>query len=198
MYIKLIFERKPQLQKLMRLVWKKGTWNNLFSPSHFSLTKFMVQFQKWREKHMWKHASNYFSMQSLTLYVNQRLTGTSGLLLAPRCISVPELPTLVLAGSDLSPQASFHVVDVVPALLLPWGSQPELLQGCSSTLQHACSISRLGASPPKAGTCSRGNLLLPQHQDMAAAGRGEPCSLCPAPGPQVGNLAAKRVFLQLL
>lgn len=54
MYVK-PFKRKTQLQKLVSLVWKKGIWKLLeltlrqfFSPSHFSFTKFMVQFQKWR------------------------------------------------------------------------------------------------------------------------------------------------------
>lgn len=117
-------------------------------------------------------------MQSLTLYVNQRLTGTSGLFMALRCISVPEISTLGLAGSDLSPQTSFHAVDLVPALLLPRGSQPELLEGHSSILQHACSISRLGASPPKAAPAPGGTRCFPssrwQGQALLAVPRSRP------------------------
>lgn len=62
---------------------------------------------------MGKHASNYFSVQSLTPYVNQRLTGTSGLVMALRGISLPEIPTLVLGGSDSSPETADHGVDSV-------------------------------------------------------------------------------------
>lgn len=61
----------------------------------------------------------------------------------------------------------------------------------SSILQLWCSISRLGALLNQAPAPGKTHCF-------PSTTTQQPCFPCPAPGPQVGNLAAKRVFLQLL
>lgn len=127
-----------------------------FSPPISAWLNLWFNFKNGEQKHMWKHASNYFSVQSSTPYVNQGHTGICGSVMALIRYLTAWNTSSGLGGSNLASEKAHHgresmVLTLSLCLVLLWRSPT--LHRHSSIAHHISATGLYNTTSVVTGPC---------------------------------------------